>query len=37
MQRITSLKFNGLREHVQDIKHREEKIQDELPEMILKN
>ena len=37
MQKIISLKLNGLRVHGQDINHREEKIKEELRVMMLKN
>ena len=37
MQKIISLKLNGLRVHGQDINQREEKIKEALRVMILKN
>ena len=37
MQKIISLKLNGLRAHGQDINLREEKIKGVLQVMILKN
>ena len=37
MQRIISLKLNGLRVHGQDTNQREEKIKEALRVMMLKN
>jgi len=37
MQKIISLKLNGLRVHGQDINQREEKIKEVLRVMMLKN